>query len=119
VAARVKRDAGALDAACGLLVAVEAGPPDGLRTAEDEHLRGQIAARAAGHGRDGPQAHGRDARRAHGSGEADRDRLRAVYGERKFERLVALKTRYDPTNFLRLNQNIPPSMLLRRERRCM
>ncbi|HMC42863.1 MAG TPA: BBE domain-containing protein, partial [Acidimicrobiales bacterium] len=47
------------------------------------------------------------------------DRIRAAYGERKFERLVALKTRYDPTNFLRLNQNIPPTMLLRRERRCM
>ena len=47
------------------------------------------------------------------------DRIRAAYGERKFERLVALKTRYDPTNFLRLNQNIPPSMLLRRERQYL
>jgi DNA-binding CsgD family transcriptional regulator len=42
-AARVKRDAGALDAALGLLVAVEAGPLDALGTAEVEHLRGQIA----------------------------------------------------------------------------
>jgi DNA-binding CsgD family transcriptional regulator len=42
-AARVKRDAGALDAALGLLVAVEAGPLDAVRTAEVEHLRGQIA----------------------------------------------------------------------------
>ena len=42
-AARAKRDAGALDAALGLLVAVEAGPLDELRTAEVEHLRGQIA----------------------------------------------------------------------------
>jgi DNA-binding CsgD family transcriptional regulator/tetratricopeptide (TPR) repeat protein len=42
-AARTKRDAGALDAALGLLVAVEAGPPNALRTAEVEHLRGQIA----------------------------------------------------------------------------
>ena len=42
-AARVKRDAGALDAALGLLVTVEAGPLDALRTAEVEHLRGQIA----------------------------------------------------------------------------
>ena len=33
-AARAKLDAGALDAALGLLVAVEAGPPDALRTAE-------------------------------------------------------------------------------------
>jgi DNA-binding CsgD family transcriptional regulator len=43
-AARAKQAAGALDAALGLLVAVEAGPPDPLRTAEVEHLRGQIAA---------------------------------------------------------------------------
>jgi DNA-binding CsgD family transcriptional regulator len=42
-AARAKRDAGAPDAALGLLVAVEAGPPDVLRTAELERLRGQIA----------------------------------------------------------------------------
>jgi len=42
-AAGTKRDAGALDAALGLLVAVESGPPDALRTAEVEHLRGQIA----------------------------------------------------------------------------
>ena len=42
-AARAKRDSGALDAALGLLVAVEAGPLDALRTAQVEHLRGQIA----------------------------------------------------------------------------
>jgi len=42
-AARTKHAAGALNAALGLLVAVEAGPPDPLRTAEVEHLRGQIA----------------------------------------------------------------------------
>ena len=42
-AARAKHDAGALDAALGLLVAVEAGPFDALRSAEVEHLRGQIA----------------------------------------------------------------------------
>ena len=42
-AARAKRDAGALDSALGLLVAVEAGPPDALRTADVEHLRGQVA----------------------------------------------------------------------------
>ena len=40
--ARAKSDAGALDAALGLLVAVEAGPPDAFRTAEVERLRGQI-----------------------------------------------------------------------------
>jgi DNA-binding CsgD family transcriptional regulator len=42
-AARAKCDAGALDASLGLLVAAEAGPHDPLRTAEVEHLRGQIA----------------------------------------------------------------------------
>ena len=42
-AARAKRDAGALEAALGLLVSVEAGPLDPLLAAEVEHLRGQIA----------------------------------------------------------------------------
>jgi DNA-binding CsgD family transcriptional regulator/tetratricopeptide (TPR) repeat protein len=42
-AARVKCDAGALDAALGLLVAVEADPLDALQAAEVERLRGQIA----------------------------------------------------------------------------
>ncbi len=42
-AARAKRDAGALDAALGLLVAVEAGPLDALPAAEVQHLRGEIA----------------------------------------------------------------------------
>jgi len=45
-AARAERHAGALNAALGLLVAVEvegSGPLDPLRAAELEHLRGQIA----------------------------------------------------------------------------
>jgi DNA-binding CsgD family transcriptional regulator len=42
-AARAKRDAGALDEALGLLVAVEAGSLGELATAAVEHLRGQIA----------------------------------------------------------------------------
>jgi DNA-binding CsgD family transcriptional regulator len=42
-AARAKRDAGALDAALGLLVAVEAGPLDAMPAAEVEQLRGLIA----------------------------------------------------------------------------
>jgi DNA-binding CsgD family transcriptional regulator len=42
-AAGAKRDAGALDAALGLLVAVEAGPLEELQAAKTERLRGQIA----------------------------------------------------------------------------
>jgi DNA-binding CsgD family transcriptional regulator len=42
-AARAKRAAGALDAALGLLVALEDGPLDVLSAAEVEHLRGLIA----------------------------------------------------------------------------
>jgi len=37
-------------------------------------------------------------------------RLRASFGEEKFRRLVALKSRYDPDNVFALNQNIPPSL---------
>ncbi len=61
-AARAKRDAGALDAALAMLVAVEAGPPDALRTAQVEHLRGQIAMHQ-GRSSDGPPLLLRAARR--------------------------------------------------------
>jgi FAD/FMN-containing dehydrogenase len=36
------------------------------------------------------------------------ERVRAAYGS-NYERLVALKNKYDPTNFFRLNQNINPT----------
>jgi FAD/FMN-containing dehydrogenase len=36
-------------------------------------------------------------------------RVRAAYDPGKYERLVALKDRYDPAKFFRLNQNIKPS----------
>jgi len=36
------------------------------------------------------------------------ERIREAYGAEKYARLKALKRRYDPDNFFRLNQNIPP-----------
>ena len=36
------------------------------------------------------------------------DRVRQAYGAEKYERLRALKRKYDPDNFFRLNQNILP-----------
>ena len=36
------------------------------------------------------------------------ERIRQAYGSAKYERLKALKKRYDPHNFFRLNQNISP-----------
>lgn len=41
-------------------------------------------------------------------GEEGEDRVRAAYGTTKYERLRALKRKYDPTNFFRMNQNIVP-----------
>jgi FAD/FMN-containing dehydrogenase len=36
------------------------------------------------------------------------ERVRAAFGDEAFGRLQALKRRYDPSNVLRRNQNIPP-----------
>jgi len=36
-------------------------------------------------------------------------RIEAAYGPEKYSRLVALKNKYDPANFFRLNQSIKPS----------
>ena len=38
------------------------------------------------------------------------ERVRQAYGDQAYARLVALKDRYDPTNFFRLNQNIQPAL---------
>ena len=37
------------------------------------------------------------------------DRVKEAYGARTYERLVALKDKYDPTNFFHLNPNIKPT----------
>jgi FAD/FMN-containing dehydrogenase len=39
------------------------------------------------------------------------ERIRQAYGAEKFDRLKALKRRYDPENLLRLNQNIMPEAI--------
>jgi FAD/FMN-containing dehydrogenase len=42
-------------------------------------------------------------------GEEGEDRVRSAYAPAKYDRLVALKNKYDPTNFFCMNQNIKPS----------
>jgi FAD/FMN-containing dehydrogenase len=39
-------------------------------------------------------------------GDEGSERIRAAYGAEKYQRLLALKEKYDPTNLFRLNQNI-------------
>ena len=43
-------------------------------------------------------------------GNEGEDRVRAAYPSATYERLVALKNKYDPTNLFRLNQNIKPTV---------
>jgi len=42
-------------------------------------------------------------------GDEGGDRVRESYGSEKYDRLQALKRKYDPENFFRINQNISPS----------
>ena len=42
-----------------------------------------------------------------GDDEPGQDPVRGAYGQ-NYERLVELKTKYDPQNLFHLNQNIPP-----------
>jgi len=42
-------------------------------------------------------------------GEEGESRVRTAYGA-NYDRLVALKNKYDPTNFFHMNQNIKPTV---------
>ena len=44
-------------------------------------------------------------------GDEGEARVRAAYPGATWERLTRIKAKYDPTNFFRLNQNIPPAAL--------
>lgn len=44
-----------------------------------------------------------------GQGEEGETLLRASYGSDNYDRLVEIKTKYDPTNLFRMNQNIAPA----------
>jgi FAD/FMN-containing dehydrogenase len=41
-------------------------------------------------------------------GDEGQERVRTAYGAEKYDRLKMLKRKYDPDNFFRINQNIPP-----------
>jgi len=43
-------------------------------------------------------------------GDEGEERVRAAYPGRTWDRLAAIKGRYDPDNLFRLNQNVPPAL---------
>lgn len=43
-------------------------------------------------------------------GDEGEERIRAAYPGKTWDRLAAIKARYDPSNIFRLNQNIPPAL---------
>jgi FAD/FMN-containing dehydrogenase len=42
-------------------------------------------------------------------GDEGEDAVRAAYPDGTWDRLAAIKRRYDPDNLFRLNQNVPPA----------
>jgi FAD/FMN-containing dehydrogenase len=55
---------------------------------------------------DAMQPHARERVYLNFLGDEGPERVREAYGVEKYEQLVELKRKYDPTNFFRLNQNI-------------
>ena len=100
--------------------AVGARPEDATAFAE-RSMPFVLNAVTGWHDADGGRgAHGVGTRRDRGGGgRLDRPRLRQLprrrgrartsYGAETYDRLVALKNEYDPTNVFRLNQNIEPT----------
>lgn len=58
---------------------------------------------------DAMRPHTSDAAYLNYVGDEGAQKVRSFYGRPNYERLAALKNKYDPTNFFRLNQNIKPS----------
>jgi Berberine and berberine like len=91
--------------------------PLGVVAGGDEELAGGVVADAVhGDERGGDLIEDRlDAPVAHNStggslasAPASTTRFRVAYTDRQWTRLTALKAKYDPTNFFRMNANIPP-----------
>ena len=75
---------------------------EGPRTTASRARRGSTASRRRSQQGD----HGAYVNFVGDEGEA---RVRAAYPGATWDRLAAIKRRYDPTNLFRLNQNIPPA----------
>ena len=84
---------------------VIARTPDGVGFAD--HVRWARDTRAA------MAAFGPDTMYVNFTGDDEADKVRASYPPAAYDRLVAVKNRYDPTNMFRLNQNIQPSAAAR------
>jgi FAD/FMN-containing dehydrogenase len=46
----------------------------------------------------------------HMTGDESEDRIRASYGAEKYDKLAALKAKYDPDNFFHSNHNVRPAI---------